>query len=172
MMRMNKIKNKMNKKAIADVLITFYATLFIIIIMLAFLLFFHFSKAKLAYEVTPDSQSIAANAFITNYVKSPVIIDGQQASMADLIDLAVKNETYELQLRYETVTLGQILAEETCTKWKISLTGNNLDRQIGFSRKLTPASSCTSPDDTESRAQIIVPLENPEQYVLVDIYEI
>ena len=161
-------KRKMNKKAIADVLVSFYSAVFIVIVLLIFLFLFALNKSNLEYDLEPHSQVIGANTFLTNYVKSPVIIDGQSASMADLINLAAKNETYESQLKLETQKLLYLFAEQSCIPWYFSVISHGLSDQLSFNYNVEPI--CRKTVEQEGiAAQIIVPLEHPEQYVVVGV---
>jgi len=90
-----KMINKMNKKAVGKEILYFIATVFIIILLVAFFFMSKFFSPKapdIASEFTAKQQNLVSFMAVLN---TKVMVDGQNITMADLFRLAQANETYK-----------------------------------------------------------------------------
>ena len=164
-----KMLNVNKKGMVGGALITFMSVIFIIVVMLVFSFLFYFVEEGWEFEGETQSMVLDANMFISNYVKAPTYVDGKKVSIAYLINLAAKNESYKYQLEYETATLLKVFAVESCKNWQLSLESG--DEAFSFSRIALTDDCDSSVAVIAEPAQLIVPLDTPDEYVIINIEE-
>ena len=170
-MKMTNVNKKgFGKRAlIGGSFITFMSIIFIIVVMLIFSFLFYFVEEGWEFEGETQAMVLDANMFISNYARAPTYVDGEKVSIAYLINLAAKNESYKEQLEYETATLLKVFAVSSCKTWQIYLESG--DESFGFSR-ISLAENCDSTANVIAEpAQLIVPLETPDEYVIISLEE-
>jgi hypothetical protein len=157
------------KGLVGGALITFMSVIFIIVVMLVFSFLFYFVEEGWEFEGETQAMVLDANMFISNYVRAPTYVDGEKVSIAYLINLAAKNESYKEQLEYETATLLRVFAVESCKDWSLSLDSG--DEDFSFSRIMFSDGCKSDVAVIAEPAQLIVPLDTPDEYVIINIEE-
>jgi len=161
--------NISKKGLVGGAFITFMSIIFIIVVMLIFSFLFYFVEEGWEFEGETQAMVLDANMFISNYARAPTYVDGEKVSIAYLINLAAKNESYKEQLEYETATLLKVFAVSSCKNWQFSLESE--DEDFGFSR-ISLADNCDSTANVIAEpAQLIIPLDKPDKYVIINLEE-
>ena len=94
-----------NKKALLGVpgsIADIYAIVGFVLVLIIFIFLFQIqgcnSKERVKAEIQSKAESINTNMVLLNYLRTPVIVDGQKMDIADLISLYYSNQVYENDL--------------------------------------------------------------------------
>jgi len=93
---------KMDKKAIGKEMLYFFATLFIILLLVLFVLisqFFHPKTGEIISKFSINNQgAVSLNAFLNTQAE----VDGQKITMSDLVRIAQIDDAYKSRLKEES----------------------------------------------------------------------
>jgi hypothetical protein len=110
---------KQNKKAqlqIPGAIVDFYAIIAFVLVILIFILLFFIrgctSENRTSAEIQVGVENIDGNRIMLNYLRTPVIVDGNEMTMADLIVLYKSDSNFRPRLRTNTQNiLGRIYSQ-------------------------------------------------------------